>query len=75
MDENFRRLGAGEALLNELKLKCLEKGLAFITLEVRAGNHPAINLYKKLGYEEVGRRKNYYVNPSEDAVLMTLYLS
>ena len=39
-------------------------------LEVRASNVPAISLYEKLGFYEVGRRKNYYRNPREDALIM-----
>ncbi|MBI5082433.1 MAG: ribosomal-protein-alanine N-acetyltransferase, partial [Chloroflexi bacterium] len=41
------------------------------TLEVRAGNKIAQNLYCKFGFEEVGRRKNYYRDNGEDALLMT----
>ena len=47
--------------------------LRFITLEVRPGNTAAIALYKKLGFEEAGRRKNYYQKPKEDALIMTKY--
>lgn len=39
-------------------------------LEVRASNEPAVSVYRKLGFEEVGRRKNYYRNPKEDALIM-----
>lgn len=45
--------------------------LAFLTLEVRAGNRPAIQLYLKHGFEQVGRRKDYYRQPTEDAIIMT----
>ena len=45
--------------------------LAFLTLEVRAGNAPAIALYRKHGFQEAGRRKNYYQQPREDAIIMT----
>ena len=47
-------------------------GLPGETLEVREGNAPAIALYEKLGFREVGRRKNYYPESKEDAVLMTV---
>ena len=43
-----------------------------LTLEVRAGNAPAIALYEKLGFRQVGRRKNYYRAEHEDALLMTV---
>ena len=49
--------------------------LAFLTLEVRASNYDAIALYGSRGFRSVGRRKNYYEHPREDAVLMTLYLA
>ena len=69
----YRRQGVAEALLRRL----MEDGkdrLAFLTLEVRAGNAPAIGLYEKLGFQAVGRRKNYYREEGEDALLMTAYL-
>ena len=49
-------------------------GLAFVTLEVRASNAPAIALYEGAGFGRVGVRKNFYTAPIEDAVLMTLFL-
>ena len=45
-----------------------------VFLEVRERNMPAINLYKKLGFKTIGIRNNYYKNPIENAVLMTLNL-
>ena len=48
-----------------------EKGLAFITLEVRASNAAAIALYEDAGFRPVGTRRNFYTAPQEDAVLMT----
>ena len=72
VDPAFRRRGIARALLQELERRCRELELAFMTLEVRASNTPAIALYESLGYGQVGRRKNYYKNPSEDAILMTL---
>ncbi|MGN0452996.1 MAG: ribosomal protein S18-alanine N-acetyltransferase [Ruminococcus sp.] len=71
VDSDFRRQGIGEKLMEALINEAEEKKLAFITLEVRATNTPAIALYKKFGFEEVGRRKNYYSSPTEDALLMT----
>jgi ribosomal-protein-alanine N-acetyltransferase len=46
--------------------------LAFLTLEVRASNYDAIALYGTRGFRSVGRRKNYYEHPKEDAIIMTL---
>ena len=47
------------------------KHLAFWTLEVRASNYDAIALYGSRGFRSVGRRKNYYEHPKEDAIIMT----
>ena len=47
--------------------------LRFITLEVRPGNTAAIALYQKFGFAEMGRRKNYYQKPKEDALIMTKF--
>lgn len=70
-----RREGIGGMLLDTLRERAMEKGLAFLTLEVRQTNEPAKSLYKKHGYVEVGLRKGYYAKPTEDAILMTLFLS
>ena len=45
--------------------------LAFLTLEVRASNYDAIALYGSRGFRSVGRRKNHYEHPREDAIIMT----
>lgn len=67
-----RRHGVGDELL-DVFCRFGEVHLAFLTLEVRASNAPAIALYRKHGFEEAGRRKDYYTKPSEDAVIMTRY--
>ena len=41
-----------------------------ITLEVRQSNEAALALYRKYGFEQSGRRKNYYDNPTEDALIL-----
>lgn len=69
---DFRRMGVGEKLLTVLYKEALDNNMSFITLEVRCSNEPAIKLYRKCGYQEVGRRKNYYKFPTEDAILMNL---
>lgn len=71
VDPAWRRQGVAEAILSAY-LRFGRAKLAFLTLEVRASNEAAIGLYKKLGFEEVGRRKGYYTEPKEDAVLMTV---
>ena len=67
---DFRRRGIGESLILELINRLKKKGSHCLTLEVRASNDPAIALYSKLGFAEVGRRKNYYRNPREDALIL-----
>ena len=67
---DFRRRGIAEALVNTLVAELKAIGSHCLTLEVRASNDPAIGLYEKLGFAEIGRRKNYYRNPREDALIM-----
>ena len=69
--EPYRRMGVADALLDTFQ-RFGAAHLAFLTLEVRASNRPAIDLYLKHGFAQVGRRKNYYQAPVEDAILMTL---
>lgn len=69
---DHRRQGAADALLGAIIGICREREMAFLTLEVRASNVPAIALYEKHGFAPVGRRKNYYNGPREDALLMTV---
>lgn len=67
---DYRRQGIAETLVLELA-QCLKaKGSCCLTLEVRASNEPAKKLYEKLGFEQVGCRKNYYRNPKEDALIL-----
>ncbi len=73
--QDFRRRGVADALLLALEERARALLLSFLTLEVRAGNSPAVALYEKRGYRVVGRRKNYYEKPTEDALLMTLTLT
>ena len=67
---DFRRQGIAEALVNGLVEHLKTMGSHCLTLEVRASNVPAISLYEKLGFSEIGRRKNYYRNPREDALIL-----
>ena len=71
VSEKHRRKGMGENLINSLISLCESENAEFITLEVRESNKPAINLYKKMNFKDVGKRKNFYENPREDAILMT----
>ena len=67
----FRRQGIAADLLAVFDRFARGNHLAFLTLEVRASNEPALALYEKLGYRRMGLRKNYYEHPKEDAVIMT----
>ncbi len=67
-----RRQGIARALLRAFRRFARGSRLAFLTLEVRASNTPAIALYESEDYREAGRRKNYYRHPTEDAIIMTL---
>ena len=67
----YRRQGIAGQLLQVFMNFAEANRLAFLTLEVRASNQAAIALYANRGFEEVGRRKNYYEHPREDAIIMT----
>lgn len=69
--KNKRNLGVGSLLLEEIIN--FSKKYASITLEVNEKNIPAINLYKKYGFKQVGLRKKYY-NNQDNAIIMTLAL-
>lgn len=58
--KNFRNLGIGTSILNEIIALCLSLNLSSITLEVRKDNEYAISLYKNFGFETLGVRKKYY---------------
>ena len=70
----FRRRGIADALVADAVIRAREAELAFVTLEVRASNVPAIRLYEKHAFRAIGRRKNYYEKPREDAIIMRLVL-
>jgi len=68
----WRRQGLGERLLVALLDQARELGAILVTLEVRAGNLAAQNLYRRYGFIEVGRRQRYYQDNGEDALLLTV---
>jgi ribosomal-protein-alanine N-acetyltransferase len=68
----WRRQGLGEKLLARLLRQARELGAVLATLEVRAGNQAAQALYRRYGLVEVGRRKKYYQDNGEDALLLTV---
>ena len=69
-----RRQGVGRALMREAHGRARRHGASIATLEVRRSNAPAIELYRSLGYRQVGVRTNYYVDEGEDAIVMVLEL-
>ena len=74
VSSSFRRQGLGRELIRAMLERAADLELSFVTLEARASNDAAVGLYSGEGFREVGRRRNYYRSPTEDAVLMTYYL-
>jgi ribosomal-protein-alanine N-acetyltransferase len=70
--ESHRRRGIGEMLLISAIELAQDKRQPLVTLEVRVSNDPAISLYRKYGFEEVGRRPRYYSDNREDALILTV---
>jgi ribosomal-protein-alanine N-acetyltransferase len=66
-----RRKGLGAALLGEALEESARRGARLALLEVRAANAAAQALYMRFGFEVVGRRRDYYRSPVEDALIMT----
>jgi len=67
---DYRKQGIATGLIVELIGALKMRDSHCLTLEVRASNEPAKNLYKQLDFEEIGIRKNYYRNPKEDALIL-----
>ena len=65
-----RGLGIADRMLEKLLSESAEKGMTAFTLEVRAGNVPAISLYEKFGFRTEGVRAGFYKKPVEDALIM-----
>ena len=74
VEEAARRHGVASALL-DVYCRFGAVNLAFLTLEVRKSNTPAIALYEKFGFQQAGLRPGYYQHPREDAVIMTRYFN
>lgn len=72
VDPERRGLGIATRLLLQLTVDALTRGARRMTLEVRVSNERAIRLYARFGYLPVGRRKNYYPDSKEDAIIMTV---
>lgn len=73
VDPSCRRQGVAAQLLQVFDNFAKGNHLAFLTLEVRPSNAAAIALYEGFGFREVGRRRNYYDLPKEDALILTKY--
>ena len=67
---DFRRRGIGLALMRKVLDLIQGLGGSYVILEVRQSNQAAQSLYLKLGFSEIGRRRSYYFNPEEDALVM-----
>ena len=70
----FRRRGIGAALLNQVLEEARRRNAKAAFLEVRSANDAAQALYEKSGFKAIARRTNYYSEPLEDAVVMSLEL-
>lgn len=70
VDKEYRRLGIGKRILEELIGLCKECNVVAMTLEVRQNNEPAKNLYKEYEFIEYGIRPNYYADVNQDAIVM-----
>lgn len=66
----YRGRGIGTRLVDAVLVRALEKGVRDVFLEVRKSNFGAQRLYKEFGFFEVGKRRNYYLEPLEDAIVM-----
>lgn len=67
---DHRRQGIAKALINRMKKTMTQNGVKNMTLEVRESNEAARNLYRSMGFEDAGRRKRYYSDNGEDALIM-----
>lgn len=70
--KDSRRLGIGHGLMEIAIEDGRQRGVRFVLLEVRASNNAAQSLYSKLHFRFVGRRRDYYRSPTEDALMMRL---
>lgn len=66
----YQRRGLGKLLLSKLLCQAKNLGLERATLEVRASNHIALTMYQKFGFQEAGRRPNYYPDNLEEGVIL-----
>ena len=74
VESDSRRKGVASRLLKELAFICADNGVNKLLLDVRESNESAKAFYEKKGFVLDGVRKNYYTNPTENAILMSLEL-
>lgn len=74
VESDSRRKGVASCLLKELAFICTDNGVNKLLLDVRESNESAKAFYEKKGFVLDGVRKNYYTNPTENAILMSLEL-
>jgi ribosomal-protein-alanine N-acetyltransferase len=67
---HYQHQGLGQAMLLALMAEACDRGLERATLEVRASNVPALSLYRKFGFKIAGRRRGYYKDTNEDALIL-----
>lgn len=67
---DYHQQGLGQTLLYGMLDRARRRGLERATLEVKVSNQPAINLYEKFGFQQVGRRKKYYQDTGEDGLVL-----
>lgn len=70
VDPGFRRQGIARALIEKLIAELSKMGSRCLRLEVRVSNENARALYARMGFQQLGLRKNYYHNPKEDALIL-----
>jgi ribosomal-protein-alanine N-acetyltransferase len=66
----YRKMGVANALVETMISLCSKEGIAAFTLEVRESNLIAQHLYRKFGFEDKGKRRGYYQDNNEDAIIM-----
>jgi len=71
---NWRRKGVASGLIREMMKRGIKEGATEVILEVRTSNIPAIKLYERFGFSIIGRRRGYYSDTGEDALIMKVHL-
>ena len=70
VDRQHARTGIGSRLMDSVVKESLRRYATRVLLEVRKSNEVAIKFYDRFGFKPLGERKNYYSNPTEDAIVM-----